>query len=188
MHHPLKPIPLWQSILMFGIPALLGIFGMYWLLPTLDAAGVPMIWNYVISMAGMFPLLLCLSLISLRIEQGTINWNIIKERFRIKPMSREVWQWTIGLTIFFVAGQILLMPTASWLISIIPIKLPDSLPPAIDPRVVKSSLPTELWGIPLLGNWQIAILYLILLIFNIVSEEFWWRGYILPRQELRHGK
>jgi membrane protease YdiL (CAAX protease family) len=26
------------------------------------------------------------------------------------------------------------------------------------------------------------------LVVNIIAEEFWWRGYILPRQELEHGK
>jgi membrane protease YdiL (CAAX protease family) len=28
----------------------------------------------------------------------------------------------------------------------------------------------------------------IVLFFNIFGEELWWRGYILPRQELTHGK
>lgn len=28
----------------------------------------------------------------------------------------------------------------------------------------------------------------LVLFFNIVAEEVWWRGYILPRQELTHGK
>ena len=27
-----------------------------------------------------------------------------------------------------------------------------------------------------------------ILFLNIVGEEFWWRGYILPRQELVHGR
>ena len=30
--------------------------------------------------------------------------------------------------------------------------------------------------------------HIIVLFFNIVGEELWWRGYILPRQELTHGK
>ena len=27
-----------------------------------------------------------------------------------------------------------------------------------------------------------------MLIFNIVGEELWWRGYIFPRQEKQHGR
>ena len=29
---------------------------------------------------------------------------------------------------------------------------------------------------------------LFVFVINIFSEELWWRGYILPRQELKHGK
>jgi membrane protease YdiL (CAAX protease family) len=34
----------------------------------------------------------------------------------------------------------------------------------------------------------VAAAYLFILILNISGEELWWRGYILPRQEVRHGK
>ncbi len=33
-----------------------------------------------------------------------------------------------------------------------------------------------------------AWMYIVLLFFNIAGEELWWRGYILPRQELVYGK
>jgi membrane protease YdiL (CAAX protease family) len=29
---------------------------------------------------------------------------------------------------------------------------------------------------------------ILVLFFNIIGEELWWRGYIFPRQELAHGK
>ena len=31
-------------------------------------------------------------------------------------------------------------------------------------------------------------LYLLLYFFNVVGEEFLWRGYLWPKQELTHGK
>ena len=34
----------------------------------------------------------------------------------------------------------------------------------------------------------ITLVIFVVLCFNIYGEEFWWRGYILPRQELAHGK
>ena len=43
-------------------------------------------------------------------------------------------------------------------------------------------------GILLKGKWWIVLGYLGGLFFNIFGEEFWWRGYILPRQELVMGK
>ena len=38
------------------------------------------------------------------------------------------------------------------------------------------------------GNWLALIAYVVFLCFNVIGEEFWWRGYILPRQELAFGK
>jgi membrane protease YdiL (CAAX protease family) len=38
------------------------------------------------------------------------------------------------------------------------------------------------------GRWWIGIYYfLVLLVANVGGEEFWWRGYLLPRQKLSHG-
>jgi membrane protease YdiL (CAAX protease family) len=39
-------------------------------------------------------------------------------------------------------------------------------------------------GYTLKGQWWIFFVYLSVLVFNIIGEEFWWRGYILPKQEL----
>ena len=38
------------------------------------------------------------------------------------------------------------------------------------------------------GNIIALLAFLVFLFFNIIGEEFWWRGYILPRQELAFGK
>jgi membrane protease YdiL (CAAX protease family) len=49
--------------------------------------------------------------------------------------------------------------------------------------------PKDFMGIPLSGQWWLIIYYtVVLLVFNIAGEELWWRGYILPRQELANGK
>src|ERR1700693_4380047 len=43
--------------------------------------------------------------------------------------------------------------------------------------------PNDFMGIPLHGRWWIGIYYfLVLLVANVGGEEFWWRGYLLPRQ------
>ena len=49
--------------------------------------------------------------------------------------------------------------------------------------------PTDFMGIPLLGSWWILVYYAVMIfVFNIGGEELWWRGYVLPRQELALGK
>jgi membrane protease YdiL (CAAX protease family) len=43
-------------------------------------------------------------------------------------------------------------------------------------------------GEPIKGNWGILALWIPLNLISMIGEEFMWRGYILPRQELTHGK
>jgi len=184
----LHPTSLWSTLAFFGGPLLFGVFGLYWLLPTLDKLGIPLLLNYLFSVVSMFPLLLLLSLVAYRIETGSITWKGLNDRFRLKKLSRSDWKWTLVLLLIFVGGQLALMFTSTWLASSSILPLPEYLPHALDPRVPKTSLPTEFLGISLPGNLGIAVLYLGILFFNIIGEEFWWRGYILPRQELAHGK
>ncbi len=48
--------------------------------------------------------------------------------------------------------------------------------------------PDDFMGISLPGRWWVAAYYgAVLLLCNVLSEELWWRGYLLPRQELAHG-
>ncbi len=49
--------------------------------------------------------------------------------------------------------------------------------------------PRDFMGIPLQGTWWVLIYYAaVMLVCNIGGEELWWRGYVLPRQELALGK
>jgi membrane protease YdiL (CAAX protease family) len=66
------------------------------------------------------------------------------------------------------------------------IPLPDALPTILDPRVTLSV--QSLMGGQVEGNWSLALVNLSALLFNTLGEEFWWRGYILPRQEAALGR
>jgi membrane protease YdiL (CAAX protease family) len=49
--------------------------------------------------------------------------------------------------------------------------------------------PQDFMGIPLQGAWWILVYYaVVMLVCNIGGEELWWRGYVLPRQELAFGR
>jgi len=184
----LRPMPLWMSLLCFGIPTGVGLLQMYLLLPALARAGVPLLWNYMVSMVSMFPLLLGAALLAVRLEGGSLSWDYLRRRWRIKGLSRREWAWTAGLVLVYAGGSIALMPSATWLTTVLPLPLPLGLPHALDPRVVKSTIPGDFFGIPLAGNWPIALLHLGILVLNVGSEELWWRGVVLPRQELVYGR
>jgi membrane protease YdiL (CAAX protease family) len=47
----------------------------------------------------------------------------------------------------------------------------------------------EFLGIPLPGHWWVFFYFVsVLIVFNMFGEELWWRGFILPRQELGQGR
>lgn len=49
--------------------------------------------------------------------------------------------------------------------------------------------PHDFMGTPLPGAWWVAGYYVVfLLVANVAGEELWWRGYVLPRQELAFGR
>ena len=49
--------------------------------------------------------------------------------------------------------------------------------------------PRDFMGVSLQGAWWIPVYYaVVMLVCNIGGEELWWRGYVLPRQELAFGR
>jgi membrane protease YdiL (CAAX protease family) len=49
--------------------------------------------------------------------------------------------------------------------------------------------PHDFMGLSLHGAWWIPVYYaLVMLVCNIGGEELWWRGYVLPGQELAFGR
>jgi membrane protease YdiL (CAAX protease family) len=184
----IKPMPIWVSLLCFGIPTVIATLGIYVGIPALDQAGAPLFPNFMLFTAGPLALMLLAAFVAYRLEGNPMSWVGVKKRFRLKPLKGKDWLWTVGLAIVYVGGYLLLQPTAKWLASFPLFEPPPFLPPVVDPRVMEAGIPSEMMGIQLRGNWWILIAYFLVLCLNIYGEEFWWRGYILPRQEARHGK
>jgi len=189
---PLKPITLPMALLYFGIPALFFVLSVYYLIPFLIDKGLTEFISYSLSLLIPLIIMLIASLLALRMEGYPINWISIKERFRLKKMDKTDWLWTgvslvimlIGAGIFGVLGQLLVVKGFVPL----PAKIPTALlDPTVDPKNLMTVFLNSL-GPNAKGNWGLVILTVILLSFNIFGEEFWWRGVILPRQELIHGK
>jgi hypothetical protein len=69
----LKPMPVWMSLLFFGTPAAIGVAGLYVVMPALARAGLSLFWNYMLTMVGMFPLLLGAALVAYGFEGRTLS-------------------------------------------------------------------------------------------------------------------
>ncbi|MCG7851529.1 MAG: CPBP family intramembrane metalloprotease [Methanosarcinaceae archaeon] len=184
----LKPMTFWSSLLYFGIPSMVITIFIYYLWPYLNKIETPAIISFTLIMYVPLASLLIAALLAFLMEGNKLSWANLTNRFRLNPMKKREWLWTIGLTLFIIISYGGLSFTAKWLVSIPLFSPPDFLPPIIDPRVDQTIIPKEFMEILLEGQWWIVFGYLGGLFFNIFGEEFWWRGYILPRQEVVMGK
>jgi membrane protease YdiL (CAAX protease family) len=186
----LKPMGWFESSLYFGVPALVLIICFHWLRPMLENLGLLPFYAYLISLGIPLVLALIASLVVLKLEGYSLIWADIKIRFRLNRMDGKTWLLSIGL--YLAAGVFSLMilsPISALLIQNGVIPLPDNIPLFLDPRNQANAALTMDQAVGgLSGNFLPAISLFIVLVFNILGEEFWWRGVVLPRQELAFGK
>jgi membrane protease YdiL (CAAX protease family) len=160
-----------------GIPLLEGL-GLEPLVSFLVAFTVPMAWMFTAALVGYH-----------KVEGGQLQWAPFAARMRFPRIRFKDLLWGILLFIVGMAGLVLLTPVMLGLINAGWMLLPDKLPLLLDPQATLSgaSLAKAAGGM-LRGRWDVVALYLVFLFFTVAGEELWWRGYILPRQELQHGR
>jgi membrane protease YdiL (CAAX protease family) len=183
-------MPLRVAVVYFGVPTAFVILVVWGIMPRLAERGVPSFVNYVVVYASIpMLLLIAASLVAFRAETGERSWAALKRRFRLAPMDRRAWLWTLGLVIFMVGTAGALSFTARALASVPLLAPPDFWPAELNPamREGPAGIPSEFMGMTLAGNWWILGALLVSLVIATLGEELWWRGYILPRQELSHG-
>jgi membrane protease YdiL (CAAX protease family) len=186
----LQPLSFLSSLLYFGLPALLFVAGFYWLMPALIDAGMLAYYAYAWGLGIPLALLLILSLVWLRLEGHPLTWAALKGRFRLKPMTGQKWLWSLGVVLVAnLVGFPLLGRLSSFLIARGVIPVPTGLPDFVSPlSLTDPSVAYDAAVGGLRGNWLPVLAMAILLFFNILGEEFWWRGVVLPRQELAFGR
>jgi membrane protease YdiL (CAAX protease family) len=187
-HVTIQPMSMGVSLLFFGIPALLVFFGFHVVMLIFIERGFTPFYAYFLGLGIPLVLMVVASLVAYRMEGNLLEWGAFKERFRLERLSVKMWLITLGafiviIVIYSVSTQINVMLLNT---GIIP--MPASLPAWLDTRGGTPSLATmdQAFG-GLLGNWPALFSYFVLLFINVIGEEFWWRGYVLPRQELAFG-
>jgi len=186
----IRPLPLWQSSLMFFVPALGMALSFHLGRPALEALGVPPFKSFLAALTVPLSLMFAAALVAYnKVEGRPLNWAAFSERMRfprlrIKDILLAVGLFLVASTAYAMFNQIGVALIQAGLIPI-----PDGLPALVDPRVSFDLAALDrLAGGSLAGRWDLAALFIFMFIFNMVGEELWWRGYILPRQELTHGK
>jgi membrane protease YdiL (CAAX protease family) len=99
-------------------------------------------------------------------EAGSYTLKDIFSRMRIKKLS--------GMDLVWTVGAFILLSLASFVIAKV-----------LMPTLGLDATPFFFQNMPL-NDQYFWILYVwpLFFFFNIFGEEFWWRGYIQPRQEL----
>lgn len=186
----INPMPLWQALLYFGLPALLFRFFLYMGTPTFIHWGITPFEAYIVGLTVPAAILFALAFGFHKRDGYPLSWNGLKERFRLHPMTGKDWLWSIVALVVTFLSIGALAPTAQLLIAAFPaLAVPDFFAPWAKPGATFDlDLFTQFVGAPLKGNWGVVILSFVQLFFNIFGEELWWRGYILPRQEQAHGR
>jgi membrane protease YdiL (CAAX protease family) len=184
----IKPMGIIPSVLFFAIPSVIFSFFIYYVMQKLHQNGINDFVNFVVSMTTPLALMLVAAIIAYKVEGNSFNWRSFSKRFRLKKMTRKDWIYTVALLMVMIIIYGTLSFTSKWLIQFQLFSPPEFLLPSVDPRLEQNLLVDSFMGIPLKGQWWVAVVYFIFLLFNIFGEEFWWRGYILPRQELAFNK
>jgi len=141
---------------------------------------VGLIWVFVLSMIIVYR------------EEGNLRWATIQRRLWLntpqdpktgKP-RRKLWLWLIplGLLYFTTMMTPILMPLNRLWVSVFPFfAMPDSANFDI-------ALRTPEIAAQFIGNWSFFGLWVIMAVFNIAGEEFFFRGVLLPKMKGVFGK
>jgi membrane protease YdiL (CAAX protease family) len=174
----LRPMGWGASLLAFGIPA--GILAvLVWLvLPWLQARGASPLLLF--ALLGLpFLLMLVAPVLYHRREGRRLAWRDFRDRVRLGTLDRRGAAWSLALT---VAGVGLYLG-ASHLVDAL---LPEAAFPEVVGKVLGDS--STFLGTPMKGAWWLLGAWFLFYVANVAGEELWFRGIVLPRQELAFGR
>ena len=185
----MRPLGVLLSIVLFIVPAAILYWTHYFFVPSfVSHTGYPYLVGYLIGWPSTMALFFIAALVAYKLEGNTNNWKDLAVRYRLGPMAAKDWLWTLGIFIFTMAVYFGLTFTTEWLARVSVLAPHPSFPPEFGPQGASAHVPGMFMGMHLAGKWWIAVVFLVGWFLNIFGEEFWFRGYILPRQELAFGK
>jgi membrane protease YdiL (CAAX protease family) len=148
----------------------------------------PYLVGYLIGWVSTVAIISAASLIAYKIEGNNLNLQSFSSRYRLKKISVEDCLWAVAILVVAAGAYFGLAFTSEWLASFRLFAPHPAFPADMTPQGIANIKPGVLFGMSLKGQWWIVIVYLIGWVLNILGEEFWYRGWMLPRQEVAFGK
>jgi membrane protease YdiL (CAAX protease family) len=185
----IKPLYWGKTIVFTVIPAGILFITHYYLIPAyIERSGKPYFNGYWVGYLVTTGLVFAAAMIAYRLEGNPLTWQALKKRFRLRHMTRKDWLWTAAIILLVVITYFGLGFTGEW-VNKVPFLAPRAVwPPEWGPGGTGKVVPGEFMGVVLKGQWWVVIVYVNGWLFNIFGEEFWFRGYLLPRHEKAYGK
>ena len=145
----------------------------------------------ILMAAGLMWIFVLAMLIVYR-EEGDLRWTTIRRRLWLnEPLDpkmgeprRRLWLWLIPIVaLSFASQQSYGVALKNLWVRVLPFLAP---PPGYDPFELLFASP-EMQG-QLAGAWGFYGLFLVMFVFNILGEESFFRGVLLPKMEGAFGK
>jgi membrane protease YdiL (CAAX protease family) len=184
-----KPLSWGPSLLIFLIIATTYYVTHYVLVPAYTKrTGHPYLAGYLWGWGVTMGLVFVFSLVAYKLEGHPTSWPAFAARYRLDRMPALDWLWTLAILIVTSGAYFGLSFTARWLATI-PLFAPHpAFPPELGPDGLAKLVPGQLFGMSLKGQWWVAGVYFAGWVLNILGEELFYRGWMLPRQEAAFGR
>ena len=177
MGNKIKAMPITLSFLYFGVPALFFWLLTNYLTPYLNnTIGIHPAMSWFITGYFIFIPLFFAALVFAKKEGSATSFKTLLERLRLKKFTKKDWAWAVGGLVATFISTGIIYGISLFLSSKFGIPELKTTPSFMEFEPFRA---TERW---------MLLLWLSMFFFNIVGEELFWRGYILPRQELANGK
>lgn len=177
-------MPLWVHGIIFGVTGVLIYLGIFWAVPRCIHKGKPLLHTFFgflwAPVLLLFPLALYLYV---TVEGGVFTFDSIVERFRFNPIQGTDWLWIVAAVLVTVIADQALEPVGKYFARKKLLAPPEYLPAPFNPLKKMTFPPQEFFGVVLKGNYRLLFLFIPLHLMAMFSEEFMWRGYLLPLQE-----
>ena len=188
-----RPLGWAGSLLLFGLPTLLMLASFHLGIPALEGLGLTAFEAFIVASTVPMAILFAVALGALVKEQSIADGGELREalrtRMRFPRLTLRALLLGAGVYVAMVVAGALAGMVGRALVEAQIIPLPESVPLLLDPRAaINGATLSEFVGGRLAGNWTIILLFAVQLFFNIAGEELWWRGYVLPRQEMAFGR
>ncbi|HXQ13057.1 MAG TPA: CPBP family intramembrane glutamic endopeptidase [Caulobacteraceae bacterium] len=169
----LKPLGLGGSAILFGAPAILLFAATHLGIPLLQSStGLPaLVCWFLMGGFGVFAPLVAASWLMYRREAGAVRLRPLLTRFRLDRFTRRDAVWSLAALVVVGAVTQLMVQVGRLAI--------HGFTAAPSFMTVTALKPNEYW---------ILLAWTPFFVLNVAAEELFWRGYILPRQELAFGK